>query len=147
MEREEWAHIDAILDRHFLVHEQEVEASAEAVKHHCLLAVLGHLSFQSALLQQHLMDHLGAIRDEFIAAGLDECLMKLLGPEVVLRLINQLATRELRKLGVKSMIVGVISHGPGAVRDEFITAEVDESLMKLLSPEVVLRLINQLVVA
>nr|GMD31247.1 two-component response regulator ARR22-like [Ipomoea batatas] len=57
------------------------------------------------------------------------------------------ATRELRKLGVKSMIVGVISHGPGAVRDEFIAAEVDESLMKLLSPEVVLRLINQLVVA
>nr|GMD32869.1 two-component response regulator ARR22-like [Ipomoea batatas] len=48
------------------------------------------------------------------------------------------------EVGVKSMIVGVISHGPGAVRDEFIAAEVDESLMKLLSPKVVLRLINQL---
>nr|GME14042.1 two-component response regulator ARR22-like [Ipomoea batatas] len=31
-----------------------------------------------------------AVRDEFIVAGLDECLMKLLGPEVILRLINQL---------------------------------------------------------
>nr|GMD31245.1 two-component response regulator ARR22 [Ipomoea batatas] len=57
------------------------------------------------------------------------------------------ATQELREMGLKSMIVGVTSHGPGAVRDEFIAAGLDECLMKLPGPEVVLRLINQLVVA
>nr|GLL29027.1 two-component response regulator ARR22-like [Ipomoea trifida] len=49
------------------------------------------------------------------------------------------------KDGVNSMIVGVTSHGPYAVRDEFTAAELDECLMKPLGPEVVLRLINQLV--
>nr|GMD11662.1 two-component response regulator ARR22-like [Ipomoea batatas] len=55
------------------------------------------------------------------------------------------ATRELRELGVKSMIVGVTSHGPGAVRDEFMAAGLDECLMKPLGADMVLRLINQLV--
>nr|GMD32868.1 two-component response regulator ARR22-like [Ipomoea batatas] len=64
----------------------------------------------------------------------------------IIRIPSQ-ATRELREMGVKSMIVGVISHWPGAIRDEFIAAGLDECLMKLLGPEVVLRLINQLVVA
>ncbi|XP_031091092.1 two-component response regulator ARR22-like [Ipomoea triloba] len=36
------------------------------------------------------------------------------------------ATRELRQMGVKSMIVGITSHGPGVVRDEFIAAGLDE---------------------
>nr|GMD03191.1 two-component response regulator ARR22-like [Ipomoea batatas] len=55
------------------------------------------------------------------------------------------ATRELRELGVKSMIVGVTSHGPGAVRDEFMAAGLDECLMKPLGVDMVLRLINKLV--
>ncbi|XP_031131950.1 two-component response regulator ARR22-like [Ipomoea triloba] len=55
------------------------------------------------------------------------------------------ATWELREMGLKSMIVGVTSHGPGEVRDEFMVAGLDECLMKPLGSDVVLRLINQLV--
>nr|GME00843.1 two-component response regulator ARR22 [Ipomoea batatas] len=35
------------------------------------------------------------------------------------------ATRELREMGVKSMTIGVTSHGSGAVRNEFIGAGLD----------------------
>ncbi|XP_031131951.1 two-component response regulator ARR22-like [Ipomoea triloba] len=55
------------------------------------------------------------------------------------------ATRELREMGVKSMIVGVTSHEPGAVMDEFIAAGLDECLTKPLGQEVILGFINQLV--
>nr|GMD03189.1 two-component response regulator ARR22-like [Ipomoea batatas] len=47
--------------------------------------------------------------------------------------------------GVKSMIVGVTSHEPGAVMDEFIATGLDECLTKPLGQEVILGFINQLV--
>ncbi|XP_019169116.1 PREDICTED: two-component response regulator ARR22-like isoform X2 [Ipomoea nil] len=55
------------------------------------------------------------------------------------------ATKELREMGVKSMIVGATSHGPGPVRDEFLAAGLDECLVKPLRAEVVLGVINKLV--
>nr|GME16124.1 two-component response regulator ARR22 [Ipomoea batatas] len=104
----------------------------------------------------------GAVMDEFIAAGLDECLTKPLGQEVAgyghgfeecwegtegacSRPPVKDGVNETREVGAKSMIISVTSHEPGAVMDEFIVVGLDECLTKPLGPKVFLRLINQLV--
>nr|GLL29024.1 two-component response regulator ARR22-like [Ipomoea trifida] len=50
----------------------------------------------------------GEVRDEFMVAGLDECLMKPLGSDVVLRLINQLKYRleaQVAKKGEEAVVL------------------------------------------
>ncbi|CAH9111849.1 unnamed protein product [Cuscuta europaea] len=51
------------------------------------------------------------------------------------------ATRELREMGVKSMIVGVTSLGPGPDMVAFMGAGLNQCFTKPLTPEIVYRLV------
>ncbi|VFQ98395.1 unnamed protein product [Cuscuta campestris] len=57
-----------------------------------------------------------------------------------------LATRELREMGVKSTIVGVTSHGPEADMGAFMGAGLNDCFAKPLTPEIVYRIVNLLVI-